>query len=391
MLDILSPKGRLFIKRIMRFGGLLLIVYNAFIRFSNNGYLMTIIITSVIFAVMNDYIREKFLKKQQSFSYCFSYILSNAICAYLSYQIMCDGTVLYNIVLIVDLLFTENKIPAFLLSFNFIAYCISIKFNMNPEINYSLMKIFLNYLGNFIVVYIMRGLFVEKVRANQLNDELISANMKLKEYSKKIEALTVSNERTRIAQELHDSMGHLLMALSMNLEYAENVVESKPEKAKEVIIKSYNISKECIVKLREVVSLLKEDLYIVNLREVIYKLFENFYNKEKYKFNLKMYKDIESEMPNIKNCIYKTIMECITNGIRHGKADTFDIDIEKNDNKILIRIRNNGLGCSNIKKANGTKGIEGRIINLGGTVRFYSENGAGFTIDASIPIGEIEK
>lgn len=204
----------------------------------------------------------------------------------------------------------------------------------------------------------MRSLFIEKTRENKLNNELINANLKLKEYSEKIGELTVSKERTRIAQELHDSIGHSLIALNMNLEYAENVVDLKPEKAKEVIIKAHGISKGCIVKLREVVSVLKEDTLIDNLSDAVNKLFENFHNNEKYKFNLKMYEDIETATPIIKSCIYKTIMEGITNGIKHGNADIFNIEIVKDHDNILFKIRNNGLGCKSIKKSNGTKGIE---------------------------------
>lgn len=87
--------------------------------------------------------------------------------------------------------------------------------------------------------------------------------------------------------------------------------------------------------------------------------------------------------------ISKTIMEGITNGIKHGNADIFDIEISKANNKILFKISNNGLGCSHIEKSNGIKGIEKRMTDLGGSVKFYSENEIGFTIDASIPAGGI--
>ncbi len=173
----------------------------------------------------------------------------------------------------------------------------------------------------------------------------------------------------------------------MNLEYAENVVDLKPEKAKEVIAKTHNISKDCIVKLREVVSVLKEDSSIKNLRHSINKLFENFHNSERYKFNLEMEDDIEKEMPNIKSCIYKTVMEGITNGIKHGNAEVFNIEIIKFYDNILFKVSNNGIECSNIKKSNGMRGIEKRITDLGGTVKFYCEKGIGFTIDANIPTG----
>ena len=71
-----------------------------------------------------------------------------------------------------------------------------------------------------------------KNKIEDLNKELKNANITLKQYSAKIEELTIAKERTTIAQELHDSIGHSLIALKMNLEYAENVVELQPDKGK---------------------------------------------------------------------------------------------------------------------------------------------------------------
>ncbi|WP_234117270.1 sensor histidine kinase [Clostridium hydrogenum] len=383
MIDYLSPKGRVLIKNTMRFGALLFIFYNAFTEFHKSLYSVAIMAGLIIIVGCNDFIREKFFRSYMSVWYCLSFIFSSAMNAYFTYKFMGQGTSIYSITLIVDILMFDDKIPKFLLIINFIAYAIPYKIRYNL----SLEQIFLNYFGIFIVVSIMRSIFFEKMKAEKLNDELNNANLKLKEYSDKIEELTVSKERTRIAQELHDSIGHSLIALSMNLEYAENVVDIKPEKAKEVINKAHAMSKNCIVKLREVVSVMKEDSSVNNLHEAINKLFLNFKSNEKYKFNLKMYDGIEEETNNIKSCIYKTVMEGITNGIKHGKAEEFNVEIEKACDNILFKVTNNGLGCSNIKKSNGTLGIEKRITELGGSVKFYSENGTGFIIDAIIPVG----
>lgn len=386
MIDFLSEKGRLLVLRVMRIGALLLIFYSSFNQFHNNIDMMAIMSVLIIILLGNDFAREKFFKKDRTIWYHLSFILSSFINAYFSYRVMGEGTLVYDIVLIVDLLIFDDEIPVFLLVINFIAYCIPCKINTNPEFKLTLDRIFLNYLSMFIVVYIMRGFFIEKVRASKLNEKLINANLKLKEYSDRIEELTVSKERTRIAQELHDSIGHSLVALSMNLEYAENIVDLKPEKAKEAINKAHFMSKDCLTKLREAVSVLKEESSIKSLRSEINKLFENFHSTE-YKFNFMMDDEIEKESQNIKSCIYKTVMEGITNGIKHGNAEVFDIEIVKSCSSILFKISNNGLGCSDIKKSNGILGIEKRIADLGGRVEICSKNKAGFVIDASIPCG----
>jgi signal transduction histidine kinase len=210
----------------------------------------------------------------------------------------------------------------------------------------------------------------------------------LKQYSVEIEELTIINERANVAQELHDSLGHSLIALTMNLEYAENIFDSTPEKAKEIISKSYNISKECIMNLRKAVSTLRERKIIKELRESINEIFYTFKEIDKIKFNFKMEETIESTNPDIKYCIYKTIKESITNGIKHGNATIFHIDILNVKNQIYLTIKDNGLGCNKIIKSNGLKGIESRVNKLGGSVSFAYGTHCGFTIKVKIPVLE---
>ncbi len=85
----------------------------------------------------------------------------------------------------------------------------------------------------------------------------------------------------------------------------------------------------------------------------------------------------------IKNGIYKTVLEAVTNGIKHGRASIFIINIYKETGKIFLIITNNGLECTRIVKDTGITGSEKRISQLGGEVEFYSRNG--LTVKAVIP------
>lgn len=381
----LSSKERLTILRMMRFGSLLLILYQAGNEQTSLDFKL-VVFGLLLLTGLNDTFREKYYRKSNTIGFMLSYLLSNVINAFLSVVLMCDGTRLYSIVLIIDLILTHEKISTPLMAVNVIAYGIPYKINKVPELNRSILAIAVNYFLSFMVIYIMRSLFIEKARANKLSDEFKIANGKLKEYSEKIEELTIAEERTRIAQELHDSMGHSLIALNMNLEFAEQVIDSRPEKAKEAIVKSHSISKDCIGKLREVVTVLKDDTTIDSLRDQVLQLFHDFTDNDMYHFYFHMSEDVENEPQNIKSCIYMLIMESITNGMKHGKADSFHIDIKK-ERDILVRIQNNGLGCGDIIKSNGLKGMEKRVSDLNGIIRFYTDADPGFVVEASIPSG----
>ncbi|RID82404.1 histidine kinase [Peribacillus asahii] len=108
------------------------------------------------------------------------------------------------------------------------------------------------YLAMLLLIYLFRSSSREKEKGNLLNAELMEANIKLKE-------ITIVKERTRIAQELHDSIGHALIALKMHLEFAENMIDTNPKKSKEVLGKALGISQASITDLRKAVDVLKDD------------------------------------------------------------------------------------------------------------------------------------
>ena len=82
--------------------------------------------------------------------------------------------------------------------------------------------------------------------------------------------------------------------------------------------------------------------------------------------------------------IYRVIQESMTNSIRHGKADKIWINIKRDYSDVILQIRDNGVGCKEIKSGFGTKHIKERIGMLGGKVTFDGKKG--FTVEARIPI-----
>ena len=82
--------------------------------------------------------------------------------------------------------------------------------------------------------------------------------------------------------------------------------------------------------------------------------------------------------------IYRIIQEGITNAIRHGHATRIFINIKKVDIWLVVRIRDNGTGCAEIKKGFGLTHMNERVEMLHGTVRYSSNNG--FQIIARLPI-----
>ncbi|MGL4450986.1 MAG: sensor histidine kinase [Sarcina sp.] len=256
---------------------------------------------------------------------------------------------------------------------------------------------FFNIVSSYVLPYllaILLALLSSNKKKNQaaiasLNKELTIQNQKLQKYSSQIEELTISTERNRVAQELHDSLGHYLMAISMHLDILEKV-KTSPDKSEEILTKTKDIVKDSIKELRNTVFQLKEMKNSTILSESINDLIKTSTPSSEVNFNVNIDNEIEKFSPFIKSVIYKTIQESITNGIKHGKATRFDIDLTVNFQTINFSIRNFGIPSNDIIKSNGLKGITERIQLTRGNVFFTSlENG--FLVKATIPVRKEDK
>lgn len=242
------------------------------------------------------------------------------------------------------------------------------------------------YSAVVTILFLIRSLKTEKKEIIKLNEELNKKNLKLMDYAEKVEELTVSKERNRVAQELHDSIGHSLMAISMHLDFLKNIIDTDTEKAKGILGRIDSILKESIEDLRDTVYKLKESSNKDSLESRIKVLINNVTICENINIRVVIDENIEKTSSKIKEAIFITIKESITNSLKYGAPSKIDINIKCKDDKISLVIEDDGNGCEHIVKSHGLMGIEDRISSLGGKTSFISSNKDGFRTEIIIPI-----
>lgn len=363
-----------------------------YIEYSNNYIVMISCFSLITIIVVNAYLitlKAKYSKK------IFYVLLFVNICISSALQYFLPGisTSIYNYILLTDIFKEKNRIMKLFLSIHFILFFTTLYFAIlkrNEVTIYILLVmmgiLLLSYLGISGMLYSIRTLEIEKEEVKQLNTKLKFANIKLQEYALTIEEVATSRERTRVAQELHDSLGHSLMALAMHLEFAKKICTTKPQKVEEVLAQSEKIAKSSINDLRKAVTVLNSEVEIINFNEAIKKLIDNFYLFSNIQITFTKNEEIEAMSPIIKTSLYKTIQESITNSLKHGNATEINIKIKKINQDLELTVTDNGIGCNNIVKSNGLNGIENRITALGGSTYYFSHNGLGFGLKISIPI-----
>ncbi|MNP29547.1 Signal transduction histidine-protein kinase/phosphatase DegS [compost metagenome] len=220
-----------------------------------------------------------------------------------------------------------------------------------------------------------------------MKEELEEAYKKLIENVAAAEELTVEKERTRMAREIHDTIAHTLTALIIQLEVCKKLAYKEPsrlpielERAQELSRSGFNEVKRSIKALRPQV--MEEKSFFASINSMINEIIENT------KVEIRLSNLLPNEIKltsQMEIALFRVIQESITNSIRHGQATKIEIYMEKQKDDMKLRICDNGLGCTNMKKGYGTKGIQERIEGLRGVVEFSSSRGDGFKTTVSIP------
>ncbi|MDT3426182.1 signal transduction histidine kinase [Paenibacillus forsythiae] len=377
-----SPRNRVLVLLAFK-GCMLLAILNRLLDYTlTRPGTGSLLLAAALLAGINDYVRSRRCLGVNRQGFLISIVVSTALLGGISCVAPDSAISIYTLMLVIEIFIFAGDVSVFLLLFHFAGFIMPFMLDPSAEV---LENAAVNY-GSFVLVgMLFRSIVSEKVKTEQLYSELESANRKLKEYSNNIEELAVAKERARIAQELHDSIGHSLIALSMNLEYAEYAMDKFPAKTKEVISKAHEISREGMANLREAVSVLRESDSAWPLRSSLHEIFANFERTDRIQFDLRMDEELENEEPDIKSCLYKTVREAVTNGIRHGRATAFTVDIRKREAEIMLVVNNNGLGSGHLMKSDGLQGIERRAAVLGGKLHIQSGEEKGFTLEVRIP------
>lgn len=263
-------------------------------------------------------------------------------------------------------------------------------FNFNSWVSYILLVLSpysLQFWSTFLISY----LYINSVEKNRaiaaLNKELMVKVDQLQDYSSKIKELTLIEERQRISQNLHDMLGHSLIGLRLHLDGLNNYIDTDTEKSHQILDKSKGIIDHSLIELRETVDELNETKELADLKNALEELQSSISVTDEIKVDLKMYFDVNKLDISIKDLIYKTCQEFITNSIKHGHSSLITIKLRLNDGQMTLNLSNNGETVHDIKASNGINGIKSRVQNLHGQVVFSANQPSGFKTDISIPIG----
>lgn len=233
------------------------------------------------------------------------------------------------------------------------------------------------------------ALTIENIRLYNLNK---AHQESLRRLSLKVLS-TQEEERKRISRELHDAMGQGLLALKLHLEILAEQIPPEMASQREEISEAHAIAVQTIEEIRRLVADLRplklDDLGLVpTLRGLI----KDFSKKFKIRVTLqrvKLFRRLPSEMETI---AYRVIQEALTNIAKHARATEAAIFLERIEERVRVRVIDNGIGFDAINLAKrrarhfGLVGIQERVDLMGGTFQILSGRGRGTELRVELPL-----
>jgi signal transduction histidine kinase len=219
------------------------------------------------------------------------------------------------------------------------------------------------------------------------HQELSDVHEQLRSYSKQVEELTVIRERNQIAREIHDTVGHKMTALIVQLQLARELMPLDLEKSKQTIQNCEGLARASLGEIRTSVRTLREDDGIsTTFLATLQTLLKEFSQMTELEVSLEIAGDPTNTPTSIQPTIIRIIQESLTNSKKHGNATQCHVSINCQPDIIKLAIDDNGTGVKQVQPSFGLINMRERVIEHGGSIQYESTIGQGFRVNVGFPL-----
>jgi signal transduction histidine kinase len=228
----------------------------------------------------------------------------------------------------------------------------------------------------FVVVYV--GVAEREREARQRTEALAG----------EVAQLAAANERNRMAREIHDTLGHYLTVIHVQLEAARAVIARDPERGMLAVTRAQGLAKDGLAAVRQSVKALREEGSVDGIADQIASLVESA-RDERFAVALTISGTPRPVNAAVALALHRTTLEALTNVRKHADTAT-NVEIElafRDDGLVQLRVKDDGKG--GVEETSGTgfglRGIRERAEQLKGRASYHMAPNEGFTLSVELP------
>lgn len=237
----------------------------------------------------------------------------------------------------------------------------------------------------------------QRDQARHLVEQIEDAHQQLQAHAKEAEELAVAQERNRMAREIHDTLGHYLTILAVQLETARKLYERGDPRLGEELTEARRAAAECLTEVRRSVAALRPaELSSASFGESLSHLVGEL---EAVAPDVEITFDLEGPTqdlgPELRVALYRCAQEALTNVRKHARATKVLLRVRADDEVVELTVLDNGIGPDSDGAEPGAPGVgligmRERIALLGGTVEVGPEPERGWRVEVRAPRGVSE-
>ncbi len=209
-------------------------------------------------------------------------------------------------------------------------------------------------------------------------------DQKIEELSEEVESLAATLERTRIAREIHDSLGHTLTDLDTQLAVAQTLRSHDPTQAFQAVDTAKQLARQCIEDVSQTLSRMRESDFDLNqgLIALLEQLRQSSTLTVDWKVNLQNLPVYQSYQ------IYCLAKEALINVQKHAKASHIQFSAHQTAQGITLDLIDDGIGFNKsvFTPGFGLQGMMERVQLLGGQFELQTEIAQGTRIHITLPL-----
>ncbi|MEO5760781.1 MAG: sensor histidine kinase [Vicinamibacteria bacterium] len=210
-------------------------------------------------------------------------------------------------------------------------------------------------------------------------EDLAAAKGRLEAMQERLEETTREAERLRIARELHDSLGHHLTALGLDLELARHLVKGE---ASAPVERARALTSSLMADLRSAVTELRAD----SGHDLVARLRALERRDGAPRVDVEIGATVGEVPANVGQAFARVAQEIVTNATKHARASHVRLELRATGHDWVLAGKDDGKGSDVVRSGHGLSGMRERVEGLGGCLKIETRPGAGFGVIASVPI-----
>ncbi|WP_068779346.1 BREX system ATP-binding domain-containing protein [Paenibacillus sp. GM2] len=217
----------------------------------------------------------------------------------------------------------------------------------------------------------------------QVAERTSSLEQSMHETAVALAEVSIYEERNRIAQEIHDIVGHTLTSTILQIEAGRRLFFKDAEAASERLKEAQELVRHSLNEIRGAVHMLKEDKH-ADFLPILRQLIRDTERNTGVVIHAAIYEPPELSQAQ-KKTIYHALQEGLTNGIRHGGSTEFHFSLRTVGSNIEFKLKDQGQGAEQPKMGFGLKAMKDRVEQLGGSLAVNMKLNQGCEIVINLP------